>query len=279
LLGDKPPIAPEDRFYQRLLAQDEDEVCEIAETYLAKHSLSETYDQLIIPAMRLADEDYHRDVLPEHRRNELLKQVSSLVADLGETPPAPDEEKAAEETEVPPTAIIIPACDFADELAGLMLSKLLANSGAGSKLLASNALASEMMEQISKLPARQFCISVTPPGATRHAIYLCKRLRENFPDARILIGLWGEPEGDPVRLNRFRKVSVDGIFTSVQEMAKQLLATADDIKIVRSVPIDAGRTSRAAVNAIWSVGNSKDTSFVRNPVCQQGEHDAILEVH
>ena len=49
LLGDRPPIAPEDRFYQRLLASDEDEVAEIAEKHLEKHSLGESFDELIIP--------------------------------------------------------------------------------------------------------------------------------------------------------------------------------------------------------------------------------------
>ena len=231
LLGDKPPIASEDRFYQRLLAQDDDEVCDIAEAYLAKHSLPETYDRLIIPAIRLADEDYHRDVLAEHKRKELLSQVSSLIAELGEESPPEDaapKETPAQEDPVA-AAIVIPACDFADELTGLMLTKVLAHAGAASKLLPSNLLASEMMEEIGKQTVRQFCISVTPPGATRHAIYLCKRLRENFPDARILIGLWGEPQGDQLRANRFRKVAVDGIFSSVQEMAKQLLATASEV--------------------------------------------------
>ena len=97
LLGDKPPIAPEDRFYQRLLAEDEDEVTEIAEAYLAKKSLGETYDNLVIPAVRLADEDYHRGVLPEQRRQELLAQVNSLIADLGEALPAANTEEATGE--------------------------------------------------------------------------------------------------------------------------------------------------------------------------------------
>ena len=98
--------------------------------------------------------------------------------------------------------------------------------GATSKLMPSNLLASETVEEIAKLDVRQFCISVTPPGATRHAIYLTKRLRERFPDARILVGLWGEPEGEQKRVKRFSRVAVDGVFTCIQEMAKQLLATA-----------------------------------------------------
>ena len=100
----------------------------------------------------------------------------------------------------------------------------------------SNLLASETMEEIAKLDARQFCISVTPPGATRHAIYLTKRLRERFPDARILVGLWGEPEGEQKRAKRFNRVAIDGVFTSIQEMAKQLLATAP---VVAAEPVAA----------------------------------------
>ncbi len=251
LLGDRPPIADEDRFYQRLLAKDEDEVLDIAEQHLAKHTLGQTYDELIIRAIRLADEDFNRDVLSDELRAQMLEQVNGIVADLGEvrTPAASSPSAAANQSTPPGTlpetdlaAVIIPACDYADELAGLMLCKLLATAGAACKLIPSKLLTGEMIEEVSKLSTRQFCISVTPPGATRRALYTYKRLRERFPDARILIGVWGEPAGDNVRLSRFRTIASDGVYTTLQEMSRNLLATATT---VAPTPI-AGTTSSSA---------------------------------
>jgi predicted PurR-regulated permease PerM len=233
LLGERPQIAPEDRFYQRLLAQDDDEVVEIAENYLKKHTLAEVFDNVIVPALRLTEEDYCRDHLTEHRRMELLEQVSNVVTDLGE-PKLPKlakgETPADVVPDVPPpeplAAVIVPAKDFADEATALMLAKLLAHSGAEAHVVPSKLLASEMIEEVAGLECRNFCISLTPPGSTRHALYLSKRLRERFPEARILVGVWGEPEGDEVRIKRFRDMPIDGIFTTLQEAMRELLATA-----------------------------------------------------
>jgi predicted PurR-regulated permease PerM len=232
LLGERPQIAPEDRFYQRLLAQDDDEVLEIAENYLKKHTLAEVYDNVVVPALRLTEEDYCRDQLTDERRMQLLEQVTDVVTDLGEPKLAKlakggTPAEAAPETRAEPlAAVILPAKDFADEATALMLAKLLAHSGAEAHVVPSKLLASEMMEQIAGLECRNFCVSVTPPGSTRHALYLCKRLREHFPEARIVVGVWGEPDGDEVRTKRFRAVEIDGIFTTLQEMTRELLATA-----------------------------------------------------
>jgi predicted PurR-regulated permease PerM len=253
LLGERPQIAAEDRFYQRLLAQDDDEVLEIAENYLKKHTLAEVYDNVIVPALRLTEEDYCRDQLTEDRRMQLLEQVVNVVTDLGE-PKLPKLEKGETPAEAAPetartvalAAIIVPAKDFADEATGLMLAKLLAHAGAEAHVVPSKLLASEMMEEIAGLECRNFCVSVTPPGSTRHALYLCKRLRERFPEARIVVGVWGEPDGDEVRTKRFRGVEIDGIFTTLQEMMRELLATAVSVS---PEPAPGAPLTRAEVRA------------------------------
>ena len=83
LLGDRPPIAPEDRFYQRLLAQDAEEICEIAENHTEKHSLEETFEHVIIPALRLCEEDFRKGIVSESNRSEMHRLVRDLVLDVG----------------------------------------------------------------------------------------------------------------------------------------------------------------------------------------------------
>ncbi len=253
LLGERAQIAPEDRFYQRLLAQDEDEVLEIAENYLKKHTLAEAYDKVIVPALRLTEEDYCRDQLSDSRRMELLEQVANLVTDLGE-PKLPKLAKGETPVKVAPVetpaapvaAIIVPAKDFADEATALMLAKLLSHSGAQSHVISSKLLASEMVEEASGLECRNFCVSLTPPGSTRHALYLCKRLRERFPEARIVVGVWGEPEGDDVRTKRFEAVQIDGLFTTLQEGMRDLLATAVSVAPEPAPEVPQTRAERKA---------------------------------
>ena len=93
-------------------------------------------------------------------------------------------------------------------------------------VIPSKLLASEMLEAVAKFPTRQFCISVNPPGSTRQAVYVCKRLRDRFPEARILVGMWGETTAEERRLQRIRHAQVDVIFTSLKEAAKEIAGTA-----------------------------------------------------
>jgi predicted PurR-regulated permease PerM len=222
LLGDKPPISPEDRFYQRLLATDEDEVCTIATSYRNRHTLGETFDTLLVPALRLADEDFHSGALPEPSRNRIYEIVRDLIPDLDDEVPKAAESVTAETT---PVAVCVPASDYADEVIAMMLGKLLAQTGNALAIAPSKLLASEMIEWVAGIPTKLVSVSVLPPGSTRHAVYVSKRLRERFPEARIVVGMWDEPVTDTHRLDRFKQVKVDGVVTSLQEMVKEILAT------------------------------------------------------
>jgi predicted PurR-regulated permease PerM len=167
LLGDKPPISPEDRFSQRLLATDEDEVCTIAVNYHTRHNLGETFDNLLIPALRLADEDFHAGALPEQSRNRIYEIVRDLIPDLDDDAPTVAETVTAETASV---AVCVPASDYADEVIAMMLGKLLAQTGNALAIAPSKFLASEMIEWVAEVETKLICVSVLPPGSTRHAV-------------------------------------------------------------------------------------------------------------
>ena len=228
LIGDKPPIAKEDRFYQRLLAMDEDELCEIAGDYAREHSVDEAFDRLIVPALRLADEDLHRGQLSEEAWHKILALTRDLISDLGEppVPAAPPEGSAGASTPQAAAAFCIPASDEADELIGIMLARLLEAHGVQLEVLSAKQLASEMIKEIEKGTSRIICVSVLPPGSTRHALLHCKRLRERFPSARIVVGLWGEPAGEDRRIKRITQVRPDALVTTLEAAVKEISATA-----------------------------------------------------
>src|SRR5205807_3249837 len=54
LLGDEAALVAEGRFYQRLLAMDDQEARAVADLYLSENSLSQLYDAVIIPALTMA---------------------------------------------------------------------------------------------------------------------------------------------------------------------------------------------------------------------------------
>lgn len=226
LLGDKPPIAPENRFYQRLLAQDEEEVCSIAETYLLKHNLAETFDDVMVPALRLAEEDFQKGSLPENSRREMLAIMRELIAEVGK----PDSPRA-DETPAPPvvenvSVLVLPANDEGDEICGLMLERLLVASGVSCRVLSGKLLASELAEACAQSGARQICISVIPPGSTRQGVYVCKKVRERFLTSRVVVGIWGEPADDDRRVQRFRRINADAVLITLKQAVTDISSAA-----------------------------------------------------
>src|SRR5262249_26436142 len=59
LMGDEPVLEDHVRYYQRLLAHDQDEAAELLEQYLEEHPSEEVYDHLLLPALTLAKQ--HRE--------------------------------------------------------------------------------------------------------------------------------------------------------------------------------------------------------------------------
>ena len=54
LLGVEPVLPPEARFYQRLVARDQDEAIALAEEYAAEHGAASLFETLLIPALALS---------------------------------------------------------------------------------------------------------------------------------------------------------------------------------------------------------------------------------
>ncbi|MHA3770128.1 AI-2E family transporter [Verrucomicrobiota bacterium sgz303538] len=240
LLGDKPPIAPEDRFYQRLLAQDAEEICEIAEGYTDRHSLAETFENVIIPALQLCEDDFRNGLVTETSRNEMHRLVRDLVVDVGtpEAPPVKEKESAAGTPttspvpEAPPALICLPASSPADELTAHMLARLLAQNGVAAEVCPSKLLTSEMVEQVAESPTRLIVVSALPPRSVMPATLVCKRLRQRIPDARINVGIWGEQSIDERRRKRFEHAQADTIFTSLTQAEREIIA-----QIRESIPV------------------------------------------
>ncbi len=185
LLGDSPVLSPEMRIYQRLLAQDPEEAMDVLEEALPGKPLVELYDQALIPAMMLAEQDRHRGRLDEVRWKFIRQGFHDMVEELGEAA-RPDDAPPAEQS-TGAFVLILPARDQADEIVAVMLSQVLRQAGCAVESLSIDSLASEMVAAVESRRPRVVCISALPPSAIIHARYLCKRLKTHLLD----------PVGDP----------------------------------------------------------------------------------
>ena len=230
LFGDAPVLRPEELYYQRMLAMDPDEARNVAESYLEKNSLRSLYESVVIPALRLAEEDRHIDVLGDRSAEFISQSTRELIDDLGDRipqqdfQPAKSENGSSQETSRFPDAsvVCVPARDEADELVGMMLAQLLRQAGNEQVRYISIGTMEDMLKQVEQIGCRIVCVSALPPFAVGQARTLCKRLRARLHDVAIVVGLWGFSGGVPRAQQRVGPTTADAVCTNLTEAVLQI---------------------------------------------------------
>jgi hypothetical protein len=199
VLGDEPVLTPAQRFYQRLLATDQEEARTIAETHLKENSLESLYESIFIPALRLVEQDYQTDVLDEDSRRYMFRSTKTLIEDLGaqleETPPTREGSYARRNWRVGQApkesakVACIPARSGPDELVAMMLAQLLRHAGFHARQLKAGEL-DDMLAEVSQHDYTVICVSAVAPFAIAQARTLCKRLQASDQGLQIIVGLW-----------------------------------------------------------------------------------------
>jgi len=205
LLGEDAELAPEAKFYERLLAMDQSEAHQIAAEFLERHSLLELYDRVVLPALVLSEQDRHKGVLDSVHGSWLYQSVTELVAELTDYQRPPEGPEAAPEPAVVRAhpVVCIPAEDDVDEIAATMLAQLLEQCGYGTMLLSPHALTPEILSRLAEDSDTALCISAVPPFAFAQARRLAQSLRDSLPRNPILVCLWGGDGDGEALLARF----------------------------------------------------------------------------
>jgi predicted PurR-regulated permease PerM len=209
LLGVEPVLTPEARYYQRLIALDQEEAAELAEKYAEEHGVAALFENILVPALSLAETDRHRGALDAERSRFALDTTRQIA-----------EEVSTGEHAAPDSCshvCIVPAHDEADEVVGAMLARLIP----GAQRFAAGSLAAETLDKVDADGCRIVCISAVPPRAASHAAYLVRRLKQRFPDKRVVVGLWSTETIDKVK-PRLLEAGADDVLTRLADAAAQL---------------------------------------------------------
>src|SRR5262249_4338376 len=122
LLGSRPPLGPEVRYYQRLLARDRAEAAAVVKEYLASHPVGRLYDEVLLPALVRARRGRRAGEVHPEDEQFLLQAVREQLAEL-------DREVAAPPGDRRVLVLGIAACDPVEEVALLMLRHLVRDVG------------------------------------------------------------------------------------------------------------------------------------------------------
>uniref|UniRef100_Q023I3 AI-2E family transporter n=1 Tax=Solibacter usitatus (strain Ellin6076) TaxID=234267 RepID=Q023I3_SOLUE len=206
ILGDEPVLEPEAELYQRLLALDQQEAQAVLDRAADGKTPLEIYDGILVPSLRLSEEDRHRGGLDTDRENFILQSMNEFIAGM-----ASEHEDEIAGTDAGQRVLCLPAGDPADEITALMLCHALQLAGIPAVPLPRADLPGDSFANVKVEAADVICICALAPFALMSARTLSRRMRKRFPRQRILVGLWsrsGESEDFEQRLAKAFDVQV-----------------------------------------------------------------------
>jgi len=251
MLGDEPALEPKYRFYQRLLAEDAEEADELLAEYLKDQSVVQVYDTVVLPAMSLAEEDWHRDRLDQRKQGMIRQAVRDLVEEIGEKPRQVSESAeggggggGGAEAAAPAGAayegciLCLPARDVADEIGAMMMAQVLEREGYCAEYASVDKLASEYLEIVERKGVQVVIVSALPPGATTHARYIVKRLRSRFPEVKIVVGLWTNFGSLERAQQRLASAGTTAVVGSLEKAAEELRQVVQPLMVTAAAASD-----------------------------------------
>jgi hypothetical protein len=237
LLGSGTVLAPEETFYQRLLAHDPEEASDQAEEYLKEKPLVQFYDNVAIPALGLAQADADRGALePERRRRfaeDALVVMDNIVDDS-----RPDDPSG---TVMDPAALLRQELDRTalrsvrvlclggrselDEAAAVMLAQLLWLRGFSAQVVPLERLTRGRPDREDFAATELVCLSYVDGLSFTNARRACRAIRRRLPGIRVLAGFWQLSAEDAARRDPLAGTGADLAARSLAEAVEQVAAT------------------------------------------------------
>ncbi len=231
MLGDRPPLDPEETFYQRALAGDANALAEQAEQCLKQKPLVEYLDAVAMPALRLAQADAVHGALRPERREALLRSIELLIEDLEEEedPPPPEGEAALEPIaaawHAPGAVLCMPGRGPFDALAANMLAQVLTRRGFGVQVGGVSA--------VPGAPPKLLCLCLLEGGSSSAtARYLLRRARRRLPGVPAIALAWSPSNDENAEGLLATALRAEGEATPLQ--LAMSLAEAQDLAVEAS---------------------------------------------
>lgn len=226
LLGDQPPLSPSELFYQRMLARDPIEASDQARRCLNDMSVADYYDNVVVPALLLAQDDVDQDRLDLDRQNEIAQAAMEVIEDLededhaegqpkvrrrfwrlGRKTAAESEEKATlspddllpdtvpERFRAPGSVLCVGARGPLDDVTAAMLAQVFQSHDVGAAMASHASLTKTAIESLDVGGASLICVSALDGGSAAFLRFVLRRLRRRAPHAQILVGAWWRRQG------------------------------------------------------------------------------------
>jgi predicted PurR-regulated permease PerM len=227
LMGDRPVIEAKARYYQRLLARDQDEATDIVEAYVNADRRESVYDAVLLPALYYAKQDRDRGLLSDGDVQFVGQATREILDVLAHDAPALSERDTGDLSVSDPgdTQVRILGCpvrDEADVLALEMVRHLLDPARYRMEVSRTGMLVAEVLAWVDLHRPALLCIGAVAPGGLSQARHLCKRLRSQCPELKIVVGRWGLHDEKEADRQHLLAAGADHVETTVLDTQRAL---------------------------------------------------------
>jgi predicted PurR-regulated permease PerM/GAF domain-containing protein len=234
LLGSDPVLAPEERLYQRLLAGNLEEAVEMAEDYVDEHSSRELYDNVAIPALRLAENDRQRSISDTNYRRLVADTTICVVREVEDhvrEKAVSSDEAIMNRDPVPSAREVRPSCVLClagrtelDRAAAEMMAQVLEERDIGTRVLPPIAVSQGALGQLDLQGVDVVCLSYLHSQPQVYARYICRRLRRRAPHVKLVVCCWNLAPGIGQSEDLKKQMAADRVFASLEACVDQVNA-------------------------------------------------------
>jgi predicted PurR-regulated permease PerM len=172
LLSNQPVLPPEARLYHRLLARSPEDAAAILEEAIEKQPIAAAYDELVVPALRMAERDRVQGTLDDETVAAIHEGVETMIDEFSETttPSAPSDRRI----------LCVAGRGQLDEAAASLLADLLLREGMAAEVVACEAVSARRIMTLEATGVSAVVACYLTAGSGRHVGRLSRRLTRRF---------------------------------------------------------------------------------------------------
>jgi predicted PurR-regulated permease PerM/methylmalonyl-CoA mutase cobalamin-binding subunit len=218
IFAEEPALTPHIRFYQRLLARDEDEAALVVERMRAEAGDVGVIQEVLLPALLLVSQHRSQNEITEEDQLFILDVINEMVQQM-----APVDET------LPIAPVLGLAARTPEDQTALELLRAAVGSQSMTLIPAELTADEAVNEAIEQRPA-VVCIGAISQTRGAEVRNFCRRLRNNAPETKVIVLRPLAGEADPERSSmRMHEAGADVVVTNAKdavEAIQKLLAAA-----------------------------------------------------
>lgn len=215
IFADEPALAPHVRYYQRLLARDEDEAHVLASRKAAELGAVGVMDQMLIPALALAEQHRVQNEITAEDLEFILEATAEIIGQIRarqKPSPAIDSRILVLSVHAPADRVVLDMLCTAIGAAGYSLDVVKNDLGIEAEI-----------SQVTGASPDLTCIVAVSQTRGAEARNYCRRIRAACPDARLLVLRPLPDASDTTRwVARMKEAGADYVVPSIQQALQQI---------------------------------------------------------